>query len=160
MSTRGHAARQDHEFVALPEHSAGHLARVAAVVVVLRALRAHDPLHGEAHVDEVAVRGDVHRLEVVQERRALVPGRVGAALDHVVAVQGAHRDEAQVLHVEARRHAAHFGLDPAVDSLVPAHEVHLVDGVDQVGDAQQRGDQRVAPRLFDHALARVHQHDG
>jgi hypothetical protein len=37
--------------------------------VVRVGLGADDPLDGEAHVDEVAVAGDVHVLEVVQQRQ-------------------------------------------------------------------------------------------
>ena len=41
-----------------------------------------------------------------------------------------------------------------------AHEVHLVDRHHDVGDAQQRRDERVAAGLLQHALAGVHEHDG
>ena len=48
---------QRHHFVARLEHAGRHLPRVAAVVAeaVVVGLRADDPLHGEAAVDEVAV---------------------------------------------------------------------------------------------------------
>ena len=78
----GEARRQHDDLVAGLEDAAGHRAGVAAVVVqvvVGAALRPDHVLHREAGVDEVAVRGDVDLLEVVQQRRALVPGHVVAA---------------------------------------------------------------------------------
>ena len=42
------------------------LARVSAVIGMSAALRSNDHLHGEAHVDQVAVGGDVHGLQVVK----------------------------------------------------------------------------------------------
>ena len=71
--------------VAGREHAAGHLARVAAVVGALGRVRADDPLDREARVVEVAVGGDLDVLEVVQQRRALVPRHVLGAVDDVVA---------------------------------------------------------------------------
>ncbi len=50
--------------------------------------------------------------------------------------------------------------DPFEDGLVEADEVDLVDGEHDVADAEQRGDDRMAPGLAQHALARIDQHDG
>ena len=60
---------QDDDLVARAEHAAGDLAGVAAVVVVLVAHRPDHLLDGEPVVDQVAVRGDVDVLEVVEQRR-------------------------------------------------------------------------------------------
>ena len=46
------------------------------------------------------------------------------------------------------------------DRLVEADQVDLVDRQHDVADAEQRGDDRMAPRLRQHALARIDQHDG
>ena len=74
--------------------AARDLARVAAVVVVLVAHRADHPLHGEAAVVEVAVAGELDRLEVLEQRRPVVPRRSASdALDDVVAAQRRHRDD-------------------------------------------------------------------
>ena len=86
--------------VARLEHPAGHLAGVAAVVVQGRVgggVRPDDVLHREPDVDQVAVRRDVHVLQVVQQRRPVVPGHVAGPLDDVVAVQRGDRDEREVL---------------------------------------------------------------
>ena len=154
---RGHARRLDGHLVADLDHAARHLAGVAAVVVVLVGHRPDHPLHGEAGVDQVAVRRHVHVLEVVEKRRALVPGHSLGALDHVVAVQRRDRDEGDVRDVELRGPAAELVGDPLVDLLVPVDEVHLVHAHHHVRDLQQRGDHRVPARLLDHALARVDQ---
>ena len=45
------------------------------------------------------------------------------------------------------------------DRLVVADQVHLVDRQHDVADAQQRDDEAVAPRLGQHALARIDQDD-
>ncbi len=89
----------------------GDLARVPAVVVVLVVARPDHVLHREPAVDEVAVGADVHLLEVVQQRRALVPRHVVGALDDVVALQRRDRDEREVVDVELRRELAELVLD-------------------------------------------------
>ena len=150
---------EDHDLVAGAQHAAGHLPGVAAVVVVLLGLRADHPLHGEARVVEVARRGDLDRLEVVQQRRSLVPGHVGRGLDDVVAVQRRDRDEGEVLHGQPAREVGELVDDLAEALLAPVHEVHLVDRDDQVGDAQQRRDERVALGLLEDPAAGVDEDD-
>ncbi len=44
--------------------------------------------------------------------------------------------------------------------LVEADQIDLVDGQNDAPDAKQRGDDRVAARLRQDTLARIHQHDG
>ena len=46
------------------------------------------------------------------------------------------------------------------DGLVVVDEVHLVDTHEEVRDAQQRGQEGVAPRLLDDPLAGVDEHEG
>ena len=46
------------------------------------------------------------------------------------------------------------------DVLAEVHQVHLVDRDDEVRDPEQRGDEGVAARLRQHAVARVDQDDG
>ena len=55
--------------------------------------------------------------------------------------------------------AANSLLDALEDLLVAADQVHLVDRHDEVRDAQQRGDEGVAARLLEDALAGVDEHD-
>ena len=102
---RREARRQHHDVVADLVRAARDLAGVPAVVVVLVVARPDHVLHREAAVDQVAVGGDVHLFEVVQQARALVPRHVRGAVDDVVAVQRRHRDEREVVDVELGREA-------------------------------------------------------
>jgi hypothetical protein len=98
-------------------------------------------------------------LEVMRSARPCVPRHVFAAIDDVVAGQRAHRDELDVLDVEALGEAAELRLDLAEHGLVPAHEVHLVDSEHEVRDAQERRDERVTTALLDEAVPRVDEDD-
>ena len=80
-------------------------------------------------------------------------------LDDVVALERRHRDERDVGDIEPRGELAELVLDPLEDLLAPVDEIHLVDAHDDVRDVEQRGDERVAPRLLEQALARVDEHD-
>ena len=124
---RGQSGRQHHDLVADLDRATGHRAGVAAVVVEGVGLRPHDVLHREPHVDQVLVRADVHVLEVVQQRRTLVPGHVVRTLHHVVAAQGRHRDDGEVRDVELRRERAEVVGDLLEPCPVVVDEVHLVD---------------------------------
>ena len=100
---------------------------------------------------------DLHLLEVVEQRRALVPGHPGRAVDHVVALERAEWDEGEVLDVQRFGEVGEVGHDPVEHALVPVHEVHLVHAHHHVRDPQQRGDVGVALGLLDHAGAGIDQ---
>jgi hypothetical protein len=148
--------RQHHDLVALADHAGGDGAAEAAEVEVGPV----DVLDREAQVDQVAIGGDVHRLEQVQQRLALIPGHVRAGLDDVVALERGEWHDAQVAHLEAGGEVAVLALDPLEHLLRPADEVHLVDGHDDVLDAEQGDDEAVAARLLLDAVAGVDQDDG
>ncbi len=151
----GEPRRQDRDVVAGLEHAPGHLAGVAPVVVVGLGHGPDHVLDGESHVDEVAVRGDVDLLEVAQQEKAVVPVHVLAGVDHVVAVQGRDRHEGQVVDLQAGGEVGELALNLSEAVLVPVHQVDLVHGHDEVGNAQQGGDEGVAPGLLEEALAGV-----
>ncbi len=94
-------------------------------------------------------------LEVVEQRHALVPPHRLGALDDVVAVQRADRDEHEVLDLELRGERAELVADAFEHDLVVVDEIHLVDAHDEVRHAEQRRDERVALGLLDDALARI-----
>ncbi len=99
----GEPRRQHHHLVTRLEDAAGDGAGIAPVVVELvvgAALGPDHELDREPGVDQVAVGGDVDILEVVEQRRALIPRGVVAAADDVVAVQSRHRHEGDVVHLE------------------------------------------------------------
>ena len=50
--------------------------------------------------------------------------------------------------------------DVVEHAAIEADQVHLVDGEDEVRDAEQPGDARVPPRLFADAVAGVDEQDG
>ncbi len=151
---------QHEHVVAGPPDAAGNLARVAAVVVVLVRHRPDHPLHGEAAIGEVAVAGELDLLEVMQQRRALPPRHPVGRVDEVVAVERGDRDRELVLDAEGGGEVVELLLDLLEPRLVEVDEIHLVDGEDEVGDGEERGDQGVAAGLLDHALAGVDEHDG
>ncbi len=102
LDPRARAARQHDHVVAGAQHAAGDLAGVAAVVVMGVVVRAHDPLDRQpAGVEHLAVGGDVDALEVLEQRRAVVPRRGVRALDDVVADQRGDRDRGHVREPDA-----------------------------------------------------------
>ena len=149
------AAGQHDHLVAGPQQPARQLARVAAVIG-----RAHDPLHGEADVVEVAVARDLDLLEVTEQRRPVVPRRVLRPLDDVVAVQRRDRDRQRVVDAQLLQNGGELGLDLAEAFLVPFDEVHLVHARDHVLDPELGREVRVTAGLLEHAVAGVDQHDG
>ena len=90
----------------------------------------------------------------------VVPRHALRPVDHVVALQGRHRDEGDVGHLEQAGEGGEVVDDGPEPLLVPVDEVHLVHGHDQVGDAQQGGDEGVAAGLLQQALAGVDQDHG
>ena len=126
---------------------------------MLGALGADDVLHREADVDQVVVARRVHRLEVVEQRRALVPRHVRRAVDDVVAVERRDRDERDVAQVEPGGELGELLADLLEAVRVVVDEVHLVDADHEVGHAEQRHQQAVAAGLLDDAVAGVDEHD-
>ena len=101
----------------------------------------------------------VHGLEVVQQRRPLVPRHVRRAVDDVVAVERRDRDERHVVEVEAGGELGELVADLLEAVSVVVDEVHLVDADDEVGHAEQRHQQAVPAGLLEDAVAGVDEHD-
>ncbi len=106
---------------------------------------------------EVAVGGDLDRLQVLEQGRALVPRHRVRALDDVVAAQRRERDRAQVADAELFGEVGELDDDLLEALLREVDEIHLVHGDDDVRDAEDRGDVGVPARLLDHAAPRVEQ---
>ena len=94
---------------------------------------------------------------MIEQRRPLVPLHPLGSLDHVLALDGRDRDEGHVRRLEARAELAELVLDPLERRLLIADQVHLVHAHDEMSDPEQRGDERVTPRLLYDALSRVDQ---
>ena len=118
--------------------------------------RPDHPLHRKAARVEVPVERELDRLEVLEQRRPVVPGHVLRGVDDVVALEGRHRDDVQVGETERLEVAC----DLVVALLRPVDEIHLVDGDRDVRHAQDRRDVGVAARLLDDAVARVDEDHG
>jgi hypothetical protein len=137
-------------------------AHEAAVVVQLRVgriLRAADVLHREAEFLGVLGVGGGAVSRMSSRVGPSYQFRPLAAVDDHVAVERRHRDEADVLDAELGGEGEVVGLDLLVGFLRVIDQVHLVDGDDEVRDADQRGQLGVAAGLRQHALARVDQDD-
>ena len=78
-------ARHHRHRVARLEHPTGHPPRVAPEIMPLVAVRPNDPLHREPGVHMVMLIADVHRLERVKQRAAVIPIHVRGPLNNVVA---------------------------------------------------------------------------
>ena len=94
------------------------------------------------------------------KRRTVIPRGLGAGLGDVVAAQRRHRDADDVVEPDLRCEGAVVGLDLVEDLLRVVDQVELVDGHDDVADAEQRHQVAVAPGLGEHALAGVDEDDG
>ena len=98
-------------------------------------------------------------LEVVEQRGPLIPVHRLRALHHVVAEQRRDRDERHVRQLESGGEAIEILDDLLEHLLVEVDEIHLVDAHDDVPDAQERADERMALGLRQDSLARIDQHD-
>jgi len=160
---RDQSGGQGQHTLAHAHHAACDLSAEPAEVVqrgVLGLVGPVDPLHREPELVEVVIAADVHRLQMAEQRRPLIPGRVLGVRHDIVAVERADRDEGDVLDAEPRQKLLERLADLLETRPAPADEVHLVDGDDDVRDAQQRSDGGVAAALLDDAGARIDEHDG
>ena len=103
---------------------------------------------------------ELDRLEVLEQERAVVPGRTCARARDVVA--GARGDRYGDDRLDGKLGGEGFevGDDPAEGRLVETDEVHLVDGEHDAADAEQRHDHGMPARLRQQALGGVDQQDG
>ena len=122
---------------------------------------ADDGLDREACFDVVFAWADVDGFEVIEERGALVPWHGVGFVDDVVAIEGADGDEGHLDEVfETTGEVAEVGLDAFVGFLAVVDEVHFIDGEDDVLDAEEVSEERVAAGLFDDPFAGVDEDDG
>ncbi len=139
--------------------TAGDAAGVAAVLDPAVELRSDHVLDREPGVDEVVVARGVHRLEMAQQRMALIPRHVLAPVDDVVTGECAHREERDVPESDLRRELLELGADLLEAGFGVADEVHLVHTDHEVRDPEQGGEKRMPAGLFDHPGTGVDQDD-
>ena len=113
------------------------------------------PLHGHAERPGLQVVGYLDRLQVLLQRRPVIPGRLRRPLHDVVAEAGRDRDRLQRLESEPFGERPVCGDDALEGILGMVDQIHLVDRQHDVADAQQRHQERVPLRLRQYAVARV-----
>ena len=118
-------------------------------------VRSVHPLHRHAERSVGHLVVDRHGLEVPEQRRAVVPRRLDARLDDVVAAQRGQRDERDVAEADPFGELEVLLGDRSERLLRVVDEVHLVDRHHDPLDAEQRHEIAVAPRLGQDALAGV-----
>jgi hypothetical protein len=106
------------------------------------------------------VLADLDRLEMGEQRRAVIPVHGIARHHHVVALQRRDRDAGDVVEPEAGGKCPVVRLDGPERFLVVAHHVHLVDGEHHAADADERDDETVPPGLGQHAFSGIDEDDG
>ena len=153
--------RREHHLVAdrhLPGLDAAR--EDAAIVAVLGELV--DRLHRHAQRLVRARRRLGQRVQQLQQRRPLVPGRLLAAVGEVDARHRRDRDElARLERADALEERAVLLLDRVEVVLAVVDQVHLVHAHDDLADAEHRQDVAVAPAVLAHAFLGVdHQHGG
>ena len=100
---------------------------------------------------------DLDRLEVLEQRRAVVPLQPVAALDHVVALEAGEWDADAVLDADLRGQLRVLLLELPEALLGVVDEIHLVDRDRDMPDPEQRHQVAVPARLRQQPLARVDQ---
>ena len=144
FDARGAAAGQSADTLAGADFSALNAAGEAAEGGV----GANDELHGKTQRAVCGFGdGEWNGFEIVQQRGAGVPRHVDAGLNDVVAGESADGDELDAGEIELRGECGELTLDVVEDVFTVVDKVHLVNGRDDVRDAQQACDVRVAARL-------------
>ena len=98
------------------------------------------------------------RIERLEQGRADEPRHMRRADDDIVAGQATHGHGGED-QPEPTGEGGIVGDDAVEASVVPRHEVHLVDRDDDLADAEQVDEEAVPPRLLEDAGARVDQDD-
>ena len=143
------------EAIAWPDAARGHGAGIAAEVIG----RAEHELDGEAEGSVAGLDIGIDRLEIVEQSRTAIPRHDGGAAHDIVAGERRHRNGRDLLEGEVAGEGAEILLDGAEGLLRPVDLVHLVDGENDLLDADEIADRGVAAGLALHAMARIDQQD-
>ena len=113
-------------------------------------------MHGETQAIQIPIAGNVHRLDMPEQRRALVPRCPARKGHHIVAFQRADGNELHVLkQIQLRQKRLDALADFSKTFLAPIDQIHFVYRKHNVWNAQQSGNVTVPPRLLNHAIARI-----
>ncbi|CAI8309132.1 MAG: Uncharacterised protein [Flavobacteriia bacterium] len=127
--------------------------------MVFVAVRTDHGLHGETGIDVVLIRTDVDGLQAVEQGGSIVPVHLIRAFHHIVSMQSADGNEADVVHVQFRGEILVIAHDLGEGFLLIVDQIHLVDAYDQVRDLQKTCDVAVPSGLFDHTVPGIHQNE-
>ena len=134
-----HPGRKRDDLLPRADDAASDLATETPKIVerlIGRIVRPVDPLHRKPEAVEIPIARNMHRLEVIEQRRATIPRRVDRGIDDVVAIERTHRDELHILDVQSWQKLLKLRPNFLEARLAPTHEVHLVDGDDQMRNPQ------------------------
>ena len=100
-----------------------------------------DHLHGKTKINQIAAGAHIDIFQMMQQRGAIVPGHVFALVDHVVAIERRNRNEGQVMRSRVCWQIRYTRCTMRLkDFLVVIHQIHLVDGNQDMRNLQQRGE--------------------
>jgi hypothetical protein len=109
-------------------------------------------------VREVGAGARLGSVEMLDQRRPVIPGHPLGAFEHIVAVQGRDRDRGEGI---ALFEQAAQGVAGGVErSGLEADQIHLVHHQHEIAHPQQPGDHHVAAALDGRPLAGVDEDDG
>src|SRR3546814_19907408 len=92
---------------------------------------------------------------MLDQRRPLVPGRVGRRRGDIVALEPRNRDRGEIRDADLARKGAVSEGNAVENAFVVADEVHLVHREHEMPDTAQMREEAVAARLGQYALARL-----
>ena len=116
-------------------------------------------LHGKAEDGARFVDPARHFLEMLDERRARIPVHVRGGRRNVVAENGRERDRGRIPEIELPAQRTEIVFDFAEHVFRPADEIHLVDGENDVFDADEVEDRRMTLGLLLDARSRIDEYD-
>ena len=91
----------------------------------------------------------------IEKRFPRIPGHALGCGDHVIAGEGGDRHDVEVCRIERRRPALNAAGQVGKAVAVKPDTVHLVDGDDDMADAQQQREGQVPPGLRCRAAFRI-----
>ena len=132
----------------------------AHVAARLPRRRPRDILHGKPERRGRERSRQLGRLQDLQQRRTVVPAQAVAAVDHHVAFERRHRNEADIGDAAPRGEDEEI-VDDRFERLdAIADEVHLVHGDDEMRNAEKVRERCMPSRLGHDAMPRIDQQNG
>ena len=119
-----------------------------------------DPLHRVTEGRNSRTVADCDALEIFEQRRTRIPTHPLAGFDEVVAILGDERDDNDARKTQMLGEVAKILFDLLKDFGRITDQIHLVDGDDDMPNAEDRHDDAVPLRLRQDAFARIDEQHG